>query len=367
MPSEVYFSDMRTRAELNLLDKVDRLFDAAGFASLIDPGDFVALKVHVGEAGNTTYVRPQFVRRVVDKVKAASGKPFLTDANTLYRGSRANAVDHLRTAVENGFGWAQVGAPVIIADGLTGRDYVEVEVNLKHFQKVKIGSAAYHADALITISHFKGHEAVGFGGALKNIGMGLGSRAAKQMMHSDLKPQVITDKCTACGRCTRWCPQQAIALVERHSVINEAVCIGCGECTITCPVGAIRINWKTSPEAIQEKIVEHAYGVLKGKGGKAGFLTFIMDVTPECDCASWSDAPLVPNIGILASRDPVAIDQAAADLILQAPGLPGTRLGEKTSAPDKFRTVYPHIDWSVQLAYAEKLGLGTRDYKLIRL
>ncbi|HHY91878.1 MAG TPA: DUF362 domain-containing protein [Firmicutes bacterium] len=367
MTAEVFFTDMRTRAEHSLLDKVDRLFAAAGFASLIAPGDFVALKVHVGEAGNTTYVRPQFVRRVVDEVKAAGGKPFLTDCNTLYRGSRANAVDHLQTAVENGFGWAQVGAPVIIADGLTGRDYVEVEVGGKHFQKVKIGSAAYHADTLIALSHFKGHEAVGFGGALKNIGMGLGSRAAKQMMHSDLKPQVLIDKCTACGRCTRWCPQQAITLVERHSAINEAVCIGCGECTITCPVGAIRINWKTSPEAIQEKIIEHAYGVLKDKAGKAGFITFIMDVTPECDCASWSDAPLVPNIGILASRDPVAIDQAAADLILAAPGLAGTRLGEHTAAPDKFRTVYPHIDWHVQLAYAEQLGLGTRTYHLTRL
>ena len=167
--------------------------------------------------------------------------------------------------------------------------------------------------------------------------------------------------------CSSDLPQQAITLVERHSAINEAVCIGCGECTITCPVGAIRVNWKTSPEAIQEKIVEHAYGVLKDKAGKACFITFIMDVTPECDCASWSDASLVPNIGILASRDPVAIDQAAADLVLAAPGLAGTRLGEKNAAPDKFRTVYPHIDWSVQLAYAEKIGLGTRSYHLTRL
>lgn len=365
MPSEVYYTNLRCKSGLNLLDKVTKLYERAGFSSLFKPKDLVAIKVHFGEKGNTAYVRPQYIRRIVEKVKEAGGKPFLTDSNTLYVGSRSNAVEHIETALENGFAYATVGAPVIIADGLTGRDYVSVEVNLKHIDVAKIAAAAYHADALIVVSHFKGHEMTGFGGALKNIGMGLASRASKQVIHSDVLPTVDEKKCIGCGRCTEWCPAEAIT-VEDVARIDHKKCLGCGECTITCNQEAIAINWKSEPDAIQEKIVEYAFAVLKNKGGKAGFISFVVDVSPECDCWSFNDAPVVPDVGILASRDPVALDQACVDLVNAQPSNPGSRLDLPAGA-DKFRGLYPSVDWSVQLEYAERIGLGTRKYTLIEI
>jgi len=365
LAAEVFYADLRAKSGENLLDKVGRLFDRAGFDALIKPNDLVAVKIHFGEKGNTAYIRPQFARKVVDKIKRAGGCPFLTDANTLYVGSRSNALDHLETALENGFAYAAVGAPIIIADGLLGRDSVTVPINRKHFQEAKVASAAYYADALIAITHFKGHEATGFGGVLKNLGMGLGARAAKQAMHSDVLPSVDSEKCVACGRCTRWCPAGAITL-EDTAVIDSEKCLGCGECTITCNEGAIAISWKTSPDAIQEKIVEYVDAVLKNKKGKAGFITFLVDISPECDCCTYNDTPIVQNIGILAGTDPIALDQACVDLINALPTLPGCKI-ELPAGADKFRGLYPSIDWKVQLVYGEKIGLGTRNYQLIRV
>lgn len=367
MSAEVFFTDMRAERKKSLLDKVEKLFDAAGLPQVIESDDLVAVKLHFGERGNTGYIRPQFLRRIVKRVKEAGGKPFLVDANTLYAGSRSNAVDHLQTAVENGFVYSVVEAPLIIADGLTGKDYVSVKVNRKNFKEVKIGSAAYHADVIIAVTHFKGHELTGFGGVLKNLGMGLGARSGKQMMHSDVLPSINPDKCKACGKCIEWCPAGAIRVLNGVSVIDEKKCIGCGECTVTCPAGAIKINWKTEPDIIQEKIVEYAEGVLKNKNGKYGFITFITNVSPDCDCCGWSDASLVRDIGILASRDPVALDQACIDLVNQEKALAGSRLEGKGDVTDKFRALYPDVDWSRQLAYAEEIGLGTRKYKIKKI
>jgi len=367
LASDVYFTDMRAKSGAGMLDKVEKLFDRAGLGDIFSPGDLVALKIHFGERGNTAYIRPQYVRRVVNKIKKRGGRPFLTDANTLYAGSRSNAVDHLQTAIENGFAYAVVDAPLVIADGLSGKEFVSVPVNLKHFQDVKIGSAIYHADSLLAITHFKGHEATGFGGALKNLGMGSGSRSGKQMMHSDILPEVAGDKCLACGRCTKWCPAGAITVAEGRAVIDRDRCLGCGECTVTCNTRAIAINWKTTPDVIQEKIAEYSLGVLKDKPGKSGFISFLTNITPDCDCAGWSDAAVVSDIGILASLDPVALDQACVDLVNEQAGIRGTRLGDQVNAPDKFRVVYPSIDWSVQLEYGESIGLGTRKYSLTKI
>ncbi|MDH7577029.1 MAG: DUF362 domain-containing protein [Bacillota bacterium] len=365
MPAEVFYADLRAKSGENLLDKVGLLFDRAGFGSLIKPGELVAVKIHFGEKGNTAFIRPQYARQVVEKIKEGGGRPFLTDANTLYVGSRANAVDHLETALANGFAYATVAAPLIIADGLRGRDFVTVEINQKHFREAKVASASYYADALIVLTHFKGHEMTGFGGVLKNIGMGLGSRAAKRAMHSDALPSVNPKKCVACGRCTRWCPADAIR-VEEVAVIDHRRCMGCGECTITCRERAITVSWKTGPEAIQEKIVEYAYAVLKNKKGRAGYITFLVDITPECDCCSYNDVPIVQDIGILAGTDPIALDQACVDLVNTLATLPGGKI-ELPAGADKFRGLYPGVDWTVQLAYGEKIGLGTRSYRLIRV
>ena len=362
MASKVYFAGIGGKGK-SLLKKTQSLFDAAGFGSIIKKGDFVAIKLHFGDKGNTAYLPPIFVRAVVERVKACGGKPFLTDANTLYVGSRSNAVDHIVTAIENGFDFAVAGAPIVIADGISGKDYVTVGIDGKHFDEVKIGSAAYHADAMMVLSHFKGHELTGFGGALKNIGMGLGSRSAKQMMHSDVLPFVHQNKCTGCVECSRWCPAKAIKFVEKKAVIVPEKCLGCGECVATCTTGAIEISWKTEPHVIQEKIVEHVKGAVKDKGKKVGLFNFLMNITPDCDCYGWNDAPIVPDIGILASRDPVAIDKSSVDLVNNAQGLKGSRLKDIDSK-DKFGSV-TDIDWRPQISYAEELGLGTAEYELI--
>ena len=365
MPAEVFFTDLRTKSGDNLLDKVGRLFDRAGLADLIGPKDLVAVKLHFGEQGNLAFIRPQFVRRIVDRIRAAGGKPFLTDAGTLYVGSRANAVDHLETALANGFSYATVDAPVVIADGLKGHDYVTVPIGLKHFQEARVASAACQADALIAVTHFKGHEATGFGGVFKNIGMGLGTRAAKQAMHSDVIPVVDPDRCVACGRCVEWCPAGAIT-VDGVARIDPAKCLGCGECTITCIEGAVEISWKSDSSTLQEKIVEYAYAVLKNKKGKAGFISFVIDVSPNCDCWNYNEIPIVPDVGILAGTDPVAIEQACIDLVNAQPSLPNSAVNLPPGA-DKFREIHQGIDWNSQLAYGEQIGLGSRNYRLIKL
>lgn len=369
MLPKVYYTDMRATQKFNLIDKLGKLFSEAGLNEIVAPKDLVAIKLHFGEKGNTGYIRPQFIRKIVNEVKKSGGKPFLTDANTLYVGSRSNAVDHLQTAIENGFTYAVVDAPLVIADGLNGKDNINVPVNMKHCKEVKIGSAVVSASALIAVTHFKGHEVVGFGGVIKNLGMGCGSKAAKQIMHSDMLPSVKQDKCKACSRCHQWCPTGAIAVGGlKKAVVDEKLCIGCGECTVTCPHGAIGINWRNNQkDALQEKIVEYTAGVLKNKKGKSGFITFLTNITPECDCFSFSDAPVVRDMGILASLDPVAVDQACIDLVNRERGLPGSKLEGHEAAEDKFRALYPNIDWRRQLEYGEEIGLGSRTYELIKI
>jgi uncharacterized Fe-S center protein len=361
----VWFVPMRSPKKLSLVKRAGTLLERAGLAQVIAENDLVAVKMHFGEEGNTGFVQPIFVREVVSRVRAHGGKPFLTDANTLYRGKRFNAVDHLACAVHNGFSFATIDAPVIIADGLDGREGTDIPIEgFKHFESVRIGSAAVHADAMIAVTHVKGHEATGFGGALKNIGMGLGCRSAKQRMHSDFTPEVTAEKCTACRRCVQWCPVDAIVIGPgRVAVVDLDTCYGCGECVASCPYDAIATQWKTTPDALQEKIVEHVAGALAGKEGKVLYLSFITSVSPDCDCWSFSDASIVPDIGVLASDDIVAIDQAAYDLVTGATGLPGSR-GEGMAAGDDKFTVITGVDGTVAMRYAEEMGLGTRRYDL---
>jgi hypothetical protein len=366
--SDVHFVSLRaSKASESVIKKLGRLFDAAGFGSCVAKNDLVAVKTHFGEPGNAAFIQPILVRPVIDSIRAAGGKPFLTDANTMYVGQRSNAVEHLETAARHGFLPSVVGAPVVIADGLTGRDYVEVPVNLRHFKTVKIGAAAAHADALISVAHFKGHIVGGFGGSIKNVGMGLGSRAGKQQMHSDVKPEVKVDKCVGCGTCARYCLQNAISISSKRAVIDQAKCVGCGECLISCQYKAIGQRWDSGGDKLQEKMAEYTLGALKGKEGKCGFFNFVTNVAPGCDCAPWNDAPIVGDVGILASKDPVAVDQASADLVNAEAGSPRSVL-KNTLAPgaDKLREAND-IDWTVQLRYGEEIGLGSRKYRLVEV
>lgn len=365
--STVWFVPMRTQRKKSLIQRVGIALERSGLAAVINESDKVAIKVHFGEQGNTAFVSPIYVREVVRLVKEAGGKPFLTDANTLYSGMRDNAVDHLECAIHNGFSYATVEAPLIIADGLDSRDGVDIPLEgMKHFDSVRIGSAAVHADAMIVISHVKGHGEAGFGGAFKNIGMGLGTRSAKQRMHSDVKPHVDQSKCTSCKRCINWCPVHCIETDSNHegrAFICQDDCIGCGECVAACAYGAIKINWENDPADFQEKIVEHAFGALKGKEDKTIYLNFLMNITPECDCWSFSDAAIVPDIGVLASRDIVAIEQASFDKVTEATGNPHTCGAGMEAGTDKFQAMH-NIDVRMTMDYAESLGMGTRSYVL---
>ncbi len=366
--SEVYFADLRAdRASRNMPNKIQKLFRKADLGSAFAPGDLVAVKTHFGEEGLTSYLRPELVSRVVDMVSKAGGRPFLTDCSTLYKGMRTNAVDHLLLAARHGFTYPVVNAPVVIADGLRGTDDVEVPVNLKHCATVKYGAVAHHADSLIVVSHFKGHGLTGFGGAIKNVGMGLGSRRGKMEMHALVRAKVVKERCKGCGQCVVRCPADAIRVKRSKATIDPEKCIGCGECNVACQHEGIDLGDWNNYTALQERMVEYCYGILKGKKGKAGYMTFIMDVTPLCDCYDYNDVPIVPDIGILASKDIVAIDQAAADLVNAAPGMRNSILRDGLApGSDKFRQLVD-ADWTAQLRYAEELGLGQREYELIKV
>jgi hypothetical protein len=368
MNSKVYFIDMRATIKENFIAKIGRLMETAGLSSVIAKRDLTAVKIHFGEMGNAAFIRPVYVRKVVEMIKQAGGVPFLTDANTLYAGTRSDAPHHLTTAMANGFAYTVVQAPLIIADGLRGKNETAVPIHQKHFESVYIGTDIVEADALVSVAHFKGHELSGFGGTIKNLGMGCASRKGKLAQHSGLSPKVSAEQCIGCGECQEHCSQHAIAVVGEKAQIDEEACIGCGECILICPNEAIDVQWSRSIPIFLENIVEYTMGVLREKAHKAFFINFITDVSPACDCYPANDAPIVKNIGILASTDPVAIDQAAVDLVNAEPALAGTRLAANTApGEDKFKGIYPQVDWPIQLEYAEKLGLGSRGYTLEKL
>jgi uncharacterized protein len=366
--SKVYFTDMRSSAKENLLAKVVRLADSLDLEQIVPPRGLVAIKLHFGEKGNTAYIRPTFIRQIVDRVKALGALPFLTDANTLYVGARADSVSHLHTAVENGFSFSVVNAPLIIADGLRGGSYAAVKIQQELVKTAYVGKEIVEADGLISLAHFKGHELSGFGGTIKNLGMGCASRRGKMVQHADVSPKVTRKKCVGCGDCVEHCAQTAISLQEQKAVIDPKKCIGCGECLLICSNKAIDVRWNWDMVLFQKKMVEYALAVLKGKEGKVAFLNFLTQISPACDCYGHSDAPIVHDLGIMASLDPVAIDQASVDMVNRQKGLEGTSLSaNKNPGEDKFRALYPKVDWTIQLAYAEKIGMGSRQYDLVTI
>ena len=377
MKSNVFFSDLKVGFGKTLLDKLAVLLDRADLKGRIKEKDLVAIKLHFGEKGNTAFIRPLFLRRVVDEVIKCKGKPFLTDTNTLYVGSRTEAVSHLTTACENGFATSVVGAPLVIADGLRGNSSVNVTIDKPLFKTVSIAHAIHMADTLISVAHFKGHELSGFGGTLKNLGMGCASREGKLSQHSDLSPKVKGKTCRGCGLCIPWCSQEAISMkivesaggTKRNvAAIDPEKCIGCGECILTCPTESVEIRWNKSIPTFQKKMVEYAYGAAFRKKGKALYVNFLTQISPACDCCGFSETPIVNDIGILSSEDPVAIDQASADLVNREQGNRASKLTKHWEpGEDKFRALYPQVDWTIQLSYAEEIGLGTREYELIKV
>jgi len=366
MSRDVFFMGLKARDPCqNAAAKVCTLFEAAGLGECIDTDAPVAIKIHFGEKGNNSYVSPVFARQVVEKIREYGGKPFLTDSNTLYRGSRSNAVDHITTALEHGFSFATVAAPLIIADGIRGGNYREVKIGKSHFDRVLVSGDIADVNSLIVLSHFKGHEVAGFGGAIKNLAMGCAPPAGKQEQHA-AKPLVLEERCIGCGKCLVACPRSATGLVDGKAVIDHDLCIGCFECMTVCPEQAIDLDWETEIPLFTEKLVEYAYGATLGK--KTGYLNFLTHITPDCDCVPWSDAPIVPDIGFLASRDPVAIDAASFDLVNGQQGLRESALTVNLGkGEDKFQGLRKRTDGYRQIRYAEQIGLGSGEYRLVEL
>lgn len=338
-------------------DRLVHLLKQTDWIKDMDEGSLVALKLHFGERNNKGQIPPECVAELVKGIKARNGKPFLSETATLYVGQRSNSYDHTLHAISHGYGFDKVGAPILMADGLRGQSQITVPIDGEHFKEVKVASDTRVYDAMLVLTHVTGHVAAGLGGAIKNLGMGLSSRAGKRAQHSSMDPDVSADKCIACGQCTEWCPAGAIQVLAEGepAVIDRGKCIGCGECLTVCPSNAIQYDWNADKLTFQSKMTEYALGVVKGKESSTGYLSFLTSITKNCDCMGSDNEVLVSDIGVLASRDPVAIDQASADLVNKAYG------------KDFFAEMFPGIDYTSQLAHGEKIGLGSRKYELIEV
>lgn len=370
--SKVYYTDFRTKLGEGLPTKFKRLLKAAGIGDIDMEGKFVAIKMHFGELGNLGFLRPNYAKAVVDVVKELGGIPFLTDCNTLYPGSRKNAIEHLYCAWENGFTPLTVGCPIIIGDGLKGTDDIEVPVEGgEYIQTAMIGRAVMDADIFISLSHFKGHEMAGFGGAIKNIGMGCGSRAGKKAQHSSGKPTIYAEACRGCRACFKECANHGLSFNEetKKMEVNYDNCVGCGRCIGACNFDAIAFENDTATKDLNCRMAEYTKAVLDGRPNFHASL--IIDVSPNCDCHSENDAPILPNIGMFASFDPLALDQACVDACLKATPLPNSQLSEAMAQEDfcdhhdHFENTTPNAEYKTCLAHAEKIGIGTKEYEIV--
>ena len=369
MASKVYFADLRADVHENLQQKLTRLMKTAGMGDIDFQDKFVAIKLHFGEPGNLAFLRPNWARTVADFVKERGGKPFLTDCNTLYVGGRKNALDHMDSAMLNGFNPMTTGCQIIIADGLKGSDEVEVPVvGGEYVKNAKIGRAVMDADVFISLTHFKGHEEAGFGGCLKNIGMGCGSRAGKMEQHNAGKPHVAQKHCIGCGQCRKICAHGAPIITDGKAHIDHDRCVGCGRCIAVCPKDAVQVNCDESTTNLNCKIAEYTKAVVDGR--PCFHISLVIDVSPNCDCRPENDMAIVPNVGMFASFDPVALDMACVDAVNAQTPLRGSAADDahaKAHVHDHFQRLHPDTNWRSCLEHGEKIGIGTREYELIKI
>ena len=362
----MYYTNMRTTLTENLLQKLARLVKRAGMTDIDFANKYTAIKIHFGEPGNLAYLRPNYSKVLADLIKEQGGRVFLTDCNTLYVGRRKNALDHLDAAYENGYNPFATGCHVIIADGLKGTDEALVPIDGEYVKEAKIGRALMDADIVISLTHFKGHEAAGFGGALKNIGMGGGSRAGKMEMHSAGKPYVNQKACIGCGSCKKNCAHGAITIADRKASIDTNVCVGCGRCVGACPVDAVIPMNDEANDVLNKKIAEYTWAILKDR--PHFHVSLVVDVSPNCDCHAENDVPIVPNVGMFASFDPVALDMACVDAVNRQPVMAGSFLAEQEqNHHDHFTDTHPDTHWQSCIDHAVKLGLGNKEYELITI
>lgn len=357
MVSEVYFIKASIKdGQKRISEKAVRLFRAGKFKDCFAKNDFTAVKIHVGEGENTTYIHAECIRGLVDELVRLKTKPFLTDTSTLYTGRRHNAIDHTILAAEHGFDVKGLGVPFIAPDGLFGTSETPVKINGRLNKKIFIASDIIRCQSILSIAHFTGHIATCMGATLKTLGMGCASRKGKMRQHSALKPY-IGKGCTRCGQCVRGCPADAITIDDVKAHIDKDKCIGCAECVAVCRFNAVKYDWDRESELLQKDVAEHALGALKGKENKAAFFNYVLSVTGDCDCFKTPNMRrIVDDIGILASTDPVAIDKAALDLVESA-------TGEKLPALIKNKKLDPRH----QLEHARLIGLGNTDYRLVEV
>ena len=369
--SAVYYTDFRCGMDESRIQKLTRLMEGAGMGNIDFEGKFVAIKMHFGELGNLSFLRPNYAKAVVDFVKKHGGKPFLTDCNTMYPGSRKNALEHLYCAWENGFTPMTVGCPILIGDGLKGTDDIDVPVvGGEYVKAAKIGRAIMDADIFISLSHFKGHEAAGFGGAIKNIGMGCGSRAGKTEQHTSGKPRIKERKCKGCKQCMKQCANNGLYFNEETKKMEVVLenCVGCGRCIGACNFDAIQFAQDAAVKDLNCRMAEYTKAVVDGR--PHFHISLIMDVSPYCDCHAGNDVAILPDLGMFASFDPLALDQACVDACLKQTPMPGSMLAEKVGHADfhdhhdHFVNTTPESEYKTCLEHAEKIGLGTRNYEL---
>ncbi len=366
--SKVYFTNFRTTSDENTQQKLARLMATAGMGDIDFEGKFVAIKMHFGEPGNLAFLRPNYAKSVADFVKSCGGKPFLVDCSTLYIGGRKNAIDHLDAATLNGFSPMTTGCQVIIADGLKGTDEALVPIEGgTYIQEAKIGRAVMDADIIISLSHFKGHECTGMGGSMKNLGMGCGSRAGKMEMHAGGKPHVNQAYCVGCGNCQAICAHEAPIMTDGKVFIDHEKCVGCGRCLCVCPTDAVETADFTSNDVLCCKIAEYSKAVVQGR--PQFHITIANAISPNCDCHGENDAPIIPDLGMFASFDSVAIDLACTEMALKQPRLPNSLLIDRGDAQvtDHFNSLHPTTNWRVMIDHAKKIGLGNDQYQLIEI
>jgi uncharacterized protein len=353
MKSKVYFIEVSENENEALVStKVQRLIGQSDLFCGLSADDKVILKLHFGEEGNTGYVRPAYVAAIAGAVLQRKAHPIVSDSNTLYRGRRMNSGDHLKLAFEHGFTPHALKSEVVIPDDTQTHNISNVGLSGEYVKVARIGSIYKDADAIIGIAHFKGHLMTGFGGALKNIGMGCASRQGKLFQHSDLAPIVVIKKCTGCKTCISVCPANAISMKNNMAVVDASKCIGCASCIAACKFNAVDLNWEGGGMLIQEKMVEYAKASLAGKQSKCAFFNFLIKITKECDCLAKDDPRVVADIGVLASNDPVAVDQSSFDMVSSKAGA------------DIFKELHPKRDAEKQLSHAQRIGLGSREYSI---
>ena len=358
-PSKIWFSDMTTSGGNSLEEKTNRILERANFNGFIKKKEFVAVKVHVGERGNIGYLNHNFSRVVVDRLKLKEARAFLTDTCTLYSGGRHNAVDHSVTAIQHGYTYESTGAPFIPADGLRGHDYGEVEYCGKRVKKAKIASALLKADKLVFLTHFKGHLSVGFGGTIKNLAMGCASAAGKKDQHSNSKPVIVADSCTGCRQCLLSCPEQAIALSNGIAVIDDDKCVGCGQCVAVCNYNAASVKWDSGGLEFIEKVCEYAAAAEQKFRGKAFYLNFALNITPDCDCWGQNDTAIVQDVGILGSYDPFSLEKATFDMVNKSGVNPASQhAGKLGKSANVFHDLRPHVPSGHFFEYLKTLGYG---------